>query len=80
MFRSPLSIFYSFSSKKIGYPELGSTFAPREPAKPLHDAQMCGSFCFIMAHHTRRARMGNSTSSPDLIEKNAPTIEKLSMN
>ena len=31
-------------------------------------------------NYTRRARIGCFPSSPDLIEKNAPTIEKLSLN
>jgi len=31
-------------SKDLGDSEKIRTFAPPEPAKPLHDAQMCGSF------------------------------------
>ena len=31
-------------SKTFGNSENIRTFAPPEPAKPLHDAQMCGSF------------------------------------
>ena len=27
---------------------------PLEPAKPLHDAQMCGSFYFYMTHYDDR--------------------------
>jgi len=30
--------------KKIGYSKKSSIFAPREPAKPINDAQMCGCF------------------------------------
>ena len=26
---------------------------PLEPAKPLNDAQMCGSFYFLMAHYSK---------------------------
>ena len=55
-----LGCFYSkswcsplFSSKSLAIQNKSSTFAPPEPAKPLNDAQMCGSFCFIMAHYTK---------------------------
>lgn len=33
-----LGSFYSFSSKKMAIPNEDSTFVPREPAKPLHNA------------------------------------------
>ena len=41
-----VSIFYSFSSKRLVIPNKSSTFTPPEPAKPLNDAPMCGSFYF----------------------------------
>jgi len=33
-----------FRCKKIGYSKKSSIFAPREPAKPINDVQMCGCF------------------------------------
>ena len=33
-----------FSLKKFGVSDFFRTFALPEPAKPLNDAQMCGSF------------------------------------
>ena len=37
-------------SKDLGDSEKIRTFAPPEPAKPLHDAQMCGSFLLFVGH------------------------------
>ena len=36
--------FLTFPSKALHNPNKSLTFATREPAKPLNDAQMCGSF------------------------------------
>ena len=36
--------FYTISSKSLHNPNRCLIFAAREPAKPLNDAQMCGSF------------------------------------
>ncbi len=42
-----------FPQKCLVNPGENSTFAPLEPAKPLNDAQMCGSFYFyIMSNRT----------------------------
>ena len=35
-----------FLTKGLGDSEIIRTFASLEPAKPLHDAQMCGSFYY----------------------------------
>ena len=40
--------------KKIGYSKKSSIFAPREPAKPINDAQMCGCFYSTLQRHTCR--------------------------
>jgi len=37
-----------FSSKKLAEWEINCNFEAPEPAKPLNDAQMCGSFYFRM--------------------------------
>ena len=36
-----------FLTKGLGDSEIIRTFASLEPAKPLHDAQMCGSFYIL---------------------------------
>ena len=35
---------------RLVYSMIIRNFAAREPAKPLNDAQMCGSFLFIYVH------------------------------
>ena len=39
--------FRTFLPKSLHNPNKCLTFAAREPAKPLNDAQMCGSFLFL---------------------------------
>ena len=36
-----------FPTKKFVFSMIIRIFAAREPAKPLNDAQMCGSFLFL---------------------------------
>ena len=40
-----IRIIYNNLSKFFGNSKNIRTFTPLEPAKPLNDAQMCGSFC-----------------------------------
>ena len=42
-----------FLSEKFVLSTIIPIFAAREPAKPLNDAQMCGSFFFIGKHLRR---------------------------
>ena len=44
--RKPIKswVQHYFLTNSLDYPDIIRTFAPREPAKPLIDAQMCGSF------------------------------------
>lgn len=44
---SKKSTFSFFSAKKFVLSMIICTFVTREPAKPLNDAQMCGSFLFL---------------------------------
>lgn len=47
-----------FSTKSLYYPINIYTFALLEPAKPLNDAQMCGSFFILyVKHNTFRQRI-----------------------
>ena len=39
-----------FPAKKFVLSMIIRTFAAREPAKPLNDAQMCGSFLFLWVY------------------------------
>ena len=44
---SKKSTLGDFSRKKFVLSMIIRIFAAREPAKPLNDAQMCGSFLFL---------------------------------
>ena len=46
--------FRTFSAKSLHNPNKCLTFAAREPAKPLNDAQMCGSFFYMYLWQTRQ--------------------------
>ena len=48
-------------------------------AKPLHDAQMCGSFYYDTIIQDGRG-WETAHTRPIWLKKNAPTIEKLSLN
>ena len=47
--------FRTFSAKSLHNPNKCLTFAVREPAKPLNDAQMCGSF-FLIEEELNRSK------------------------
>ncbi len=47
--------FRTFSTKSLHNPNKCLTFAVREPAKPLNDAQMCGSF-FLIEEELNRSK------------------------
>ena len=40
------------------------TFAAREPAKPLNDAQMCGSFLFLWVYGNKNSVHKNIFHTP----------------
>ena len=40
------------------------TFAVREPAKPLNDAQMCGSFLFLQVYGSKNYVYKNIFHTP----------------
>ncbi len=54
-----------FSLEKFALSMFIRTFVTREPAKPLNDAQMCGSFLFIgvwqQEFHLRRCTPRQAT-------------------
>lgn len=57
-----------FLCKKFVFRVIIRTFAAREPAKPLHDAQMCGSF-FIYRGMTIKIPFTKTYSSPsDIVQ------------
>lgn len=46
-----------FPAEKFGLSMIIRIFAIREPAKPLNDAQMCGSFLFLLGTWQQRFRI-----------------------
>ena len=73
-----LGCFYSkswssplFSSKKIGFSNLKQYLCT---TRTRQASSQCSNVRVVLLWHnyTRRTRMGNSTSSPDLIEKKTP--------
>ena len=52
------------SRKKFVLSMIIRIFAAREPAKPLNDAQMCGSFLFLWVYGNKNSVHKNILHSP----------------
>ena len=48
----------------LPFPEFLYIFATREPAKPLNDAQMCGSFLFLWVYGNKNSVYKNIFHTP----------------
>ena len=53
-----------FPAKKFVLSMIIRTFAAREPAKPLNDAQMCGSFLFLWVYGNKDSVYKNIFHTP----------------
>ena len=58
------STFACFSAKKFVLSMIIRIFAAREPAKPLNDAQMCGSFLFLWVYGNKDSVYKNIFHTP----------------
>ena len=57
--------FYEiFLAKKFVLSMIIRIFAAREPAKPLNDAQMCGSFLFLWVYGNKNSVYKNIFHTP----------------
>ena len=55
------------SRKKFVLSMIIRIFAAREPAKPLNDAQMCGSFLFLWVYGNKNSVHKNILHTPRVI-------------
>ena len=53
-----------FLAKKFVLSKIIRIFAAREPAKPLNDAQMCGSFLFLWVYGNKNSVYKNIFHTP----------------
>ena len=53
-----------FLAKKSVFSMIVRIFAAREPAKPLNDAQMCGSFLFLWVYGNKDSVYKNIFHTP----------------
>ena len=53
-----------FPTKKFVFSMIIRIFAAREPAKPLNDAQMCGSFLFLWVYGNKDSVYKNIFHTP----------------
>ena len=53
-----------FLAKKFVFSMIICIFAAREPAKPLNDAQMCGSFLFLWVYGNKNSVYKNIFHAP----------------
>ena len=57
-----------FLAKKLVLSMIIRIFAAREPAKPLNDAQMCGSFCFYRYMATKIPFIKTYSTPQELVQ------------
>ena len=57
-------LYVIFLTKKFVLSMIIRIFAVREPAKPLNDAQMCGSFLFLWVYGNKNSVYKNIFHTP----------------
>ena len=63
-----IPLLLDLSRKKFVLSMIIRIFAAREPAKPLNDAQMCGSFCFYGYMATRIPFIKTYSTPQELVQ------------
>ena len=59
-----IPLLLDLSRKKFVLSMIIRIFAAREPAKPLNDAQMCGSFLFLWVYGNKNSVYKNIFHAP----------------
>ena len=59
-----IPLLLDLSRKKFVLSMIIRIFAAREPAKPLNDAQMCGSFLFLWVYGNKNSVHKNILHTP----------------